>query len=115
MWEHLLFASKNFSPANQEYAAFVIIQDARKKNNLPLFYQVLHVIQIHRIAISNWSQRTMAETYRKFSHHVILTDWSNLFVTEIQQYRDHCQVYIHGHSAGGTNPIADEAMYSGNQ
>lgn len=32
---------------------------------------------------------------------------------ELNVLRGHCQVYIHGHSAGGTNPSLVEAMYLG--
>lgn len=32
---------------------------------------------------------------------------------ELDVLRGHCQVYIHGHSAGGTNPSLVEAMYLG--
>ncbi|SNZ06157.1 Glycosyltransferase involved in cell wall bisynthesis [Persephonella hydrogeniphila] len=31
----------------------------------------------------------------------------------LNQFRSHCKIYVHGHSAGGTNPSLVEAMYFG--
>jgi len=111
---HLPVASKNVSPANHEYA--LVIARAEEENNLHLILSgFTRYSGLHLIAISNWSQSNYGrKLIRKFSHHANISLIGPIYsLPEIQQYRDHCQVYIHGHSAGGTNPSLIEAMYSG--
>jgi glycosyltransferase involved in cell wall biosynthesis len=51
----------------------------------------------------------MKELYRSYSNIQLL---EAIYDAEVlNTLRAHCQVYIHGHSAGGTNPSLVEAMH----
>ena len=80
-----------------------VILDAFSKTNKKLIY------------IGNWERseygKELKEKYSKFSNINIHTpeyDLDTLFAL-----RSHAAAYIHGHSAGGTNPSLVEAMFFG--
>jgi glycosyltransferase involved in cell wall biosynthesis len=80
---------------------------------------ILEAFQAHKglplIIIGNWHRseygKGLKEKYR-FSENIHLLD--PIYDPQIlEQFRSNCYLYIHGHSAGGTNPSLVEAMYLG--
>jgi glycosyltransferase involved in cell wall biosynthesis len=95
----------------------LMICRAEPENNLKLIAEAFEKLQgPGLIIISNWKQtRTGRKLYRSFknSKRVFLKDPVYRSPELLQQYRTQCTVYIHGHSAGGTNPSLVEAMFTG--
>jgi len=65
--------------------------------------------------IGNWrSSDYGCELLKKYAEHCNLRLLDPIYDLEILfAYRSHCRVYIHGHSAGGTNPSLVEMMHFG--
>ncbi|NJB82466.1 DUF1972 domain-containing protein [Wenyingzhuangia aestuarii] len=65
------------------------------------------------VIVGNWAKSqygiTLKETYQSFKNIHLLDPIYNQ--KELNKLRANCFVYIHGHSAGGTNPSLVEAMY----
>ena len=86
----------------------------QRDNNIEVICEALcENSQIPLVLVGNWSASEFGERLReKFQ------DSSNLFLldaiydrSELDLLRSNCRVYIHGHSAGGTNPALVEAMH----
>ncbi len=81
----------------------IILEAMSRQNKLPL------------VLIGNWQASQYGlDLYTKYSgiEHIHLLDpiYNQAILS---QFRSNCLVYLHGHSAGGTNPSLVEAMYSG--
>ena len=67
------------------------------------------------VFIGNWDHseygRNLKEKYGKYCNITILDPIYDL--DTLYAFRSHCSVYVHGHSAGGTNPSLVEAMFFG--
>lgn len=79
----------------------VIIEAMARQNNLPL------------VIVGNWENseygKSLRKKYAEVEHiHLIDPIYDQ---TTLNQIRSNCTVYLHGHSAGGTNPSLVEAMY----
>ena len=65
------------------------------------------------VIIGNWGNsdygRKLKETYSSYKNIFLLDPIYNQKI--LNQLRSNCHIYIHGHSAGGTNPSLVEAMY----
>lgn len=86
------------------------------ENNIELILQCYSMIPTEKLVIvGNWKKSTFGQQMLKkygSSSNIILLDpiyESN----EINLLRYNCKLYIHGHSAGGTNPSLVEAMNLG--
>jgi len=70
---------------------------------------------LNLVIVGNWSNSAYGEELRQqyqiFSNIYMLDPIYDQF--ELDSLRSNCYVYIHGHSAGGTNPSLVEAMYMG--
>lgn len=81
----------------------IILEAVARQNKLPL------------VLIGNWqASQYGSDLYAKYAEieHIHLLD--PIYDQSIlNQLRSNCMVYLHGHSAGGTNPSLVEAMYSG--
>lgn len=79
-----------------------VVLDAFSKNNkLPL------------VIVGNWNHseygKSLRNTYSRYAHILLLDP---IFEPEeLNTLRSNCTLYVHGHSAGGTNPSLVEAMY----
>ena len=75
----------------------------------------LNITSKNIVIIGNWkNSRYSKKLYKRYSH------YSNIFLYHaiydqnlLNLLRSNCEVYIHGHSAGGTNPALVETMYAG--
>lgn len=67
------------------------------------------------VFIGNWDRseygRSLKEKYGRYGNITILDPIYGL--DTLYALRNHCSAYIHGHSAGGTNPSLVEAMFFG--
>lgn len=65
------------------------------------------------VIVGNWENsnyaRDLRSQYQNFKHIFLLDPIYNQ--NKLNQIRSNCYIYIHGHSAGGTNPSLVEAMY----
>ena len=81
----------------------IILEAFSKEDSLPL------------VIIGNWDNSTFGQQMK-----LKYQDFKNLFLLEpiynqdiLNEIRSNCYLYIHGHSAGGTNPSLVEAMSLG--
>src|SRR5690606_38648906 len=70
---------------------------------------------INLVIVGNWENseygNKLLEAYGSFDNLYLLPPIYNQ--NELDEIRGNCYVYIHGHSAGGTNPSLVEAMCLG--
>jgi len=100
---------------NRPYA--LVIARAEPENNIHCFLEAFKKIKdLELIIVSNWKDTKYGRNlYRKYAFHnnIKLTGPIYNDPVKLQTLRKRCMVYLHGHSAGGTNPSLIEAMYSG--
>lgn len=67
------------------------------------------------VIIGNWNQnRYGKKLYKSYNHYPNISLYHPIYNQNLLNIlRLNCTVYIHGYSAGGTNPALVEAMYSG--
>lgn len=86
------------------------------ENNIEMILEAFSLFQaLDLVIVGNWLNsefgKKMKEKYSSFENiHLIDPIYNQTILNEI---RSGCKVYIHGHSAGGTNPSLVEAMYLG--
>ncbi len=71
------------------------------------------LLEYKMVLVGNWNKseygRNTRSKYEKYPNLLLLDPIYNS--NEINLLRSNCDIYIHGHSAGGTNPSLVEAMY----
>lgn len=85
------------------------------ENNVHLILEAFERARKKIVFIGNWNKsefgRNLAEKYKDSEFVRITPAVYNLNVLNV--IRSNCSVYLHGHSAGGTNPSLVEAMFFG--
>lgn len=85
------------------------------ENNVHLILEAFEKAKKKIVFIGNWQKsefgRNLAEKYKDSSYVKITPAVYDLNVLNV--IRSNCSVYLHGHSAGGTNPSLVEAMFFG--
>ncbi len=85
------------------------------ENNVQLICDTFAATGKSLVFIGNWNHndysRNLKKKYECNSNIRIVTSLYDL--DELYALRNNCSCYIHGHSAGGTNPSLVEAMYFG--
>lgn len=86
------------------------------ENNIHLILEAFSEYKLLNIVmIGNWENseygRELKEKYSSFENIFLLNPIYEQ--NSLNQIRSNCYVYMHGHSAGGTNPSLVEAMYLG--
>lgn len=104
-------ALSDYNLVKKEY--FFKVCRIEPENNIELILQTFSLLKTHKIVIvGNWNNssfgRRMKETYRTFSNIILIEPIYDK--TILNELRGNCKAYIHGHSAGGTNPSLVEAM-----
>ena len=83
------------------------------ENNVHTILEAFEKAQKTLIFIGNWQKseygRNLAEEYRN-SKYVKITP-AVYDLNTLNAIRSNCSIYLHGHSAGGTNPSLVEAMF----
>jgi glycosyltransferase involved in cell wall biosynthesis len=86
------------------------------ENNLDLILDAFTVYnELDLVIVGNWENSEYGEKlrlqYGGYKHiHLLDPIYEQRL---LDQYRSNCYMYMHGHSAGGTNPSLVEAMYLG--
>ena len=102
-------------PFLQQPYAFKVCR-IEPENNIHLVLEAFTKMpQLPLVIVGNWSHsnygRQLLKQYQAVSHlHLLAPIYEP---SKLNKLRSNCQVYIHGHSAGGTNPSLVEAMYLG--
>lgn len=95
---------------------FVTVARIQKDNNIELILNSFVNLKKHKIVIiGNWNKDQYGyQLKKKYVHYdnIYLVD-AIYELDELNYLRSNAKVYIHGHSAGGTNPALVEAMNLG--
>lgn len=86
------------------------------ENNVELILEAFSKLPKKKLVIiGNWENSDYGKRLK-----VIFDQYDNIYLLdpiyeqkELDKIRSNCYIYIHGHSAGGTNPSLVEAMYLG--
>lgn len=85
------------------------------ENNISMILEAFAELSKTLVIVGNWKNSeygiTLKKKYEKFPHIHLLEPIYNQKI--LNQLRSNCTLYVHGHSAGGTNPSLVEAMYLG--
>ena len=106
--------TKKYEFENSEY--FITVARIQKDNNIELILNSFIRLNEHKIVIvGNWNKDyygiELKEKYNNYSNIHLLDAIYDL--NELNYLRTNAKIYIHGHSAGGTNPALVEAMNLG--
>ena len=105
---------KKFPFLNAQYALKVC--RIEPENNIEMILEAFAQLnKIPLVLIGNWSKSNfgieMRSKYESFRNIFLLDPIYDQSV--LDQIRSNCELYVHGHSAGGTNPSLVEAMSLG--
>lgn len=86
------------------------------ENNLDIILEAFSQFSdINLVIVGNWSNseygKELKQKYKNYDHIYLLDPIYEQ--DSLNQLRSNCYIYLHGHSAGGTNPSLVEAMYLG--
>ncbi len=83
------------------------------ENNVHVILEAFSTAKMNLIFVGNWQAsdygRSLVELHSSNSNIDLLDPIYDLHTLAL--YRAHCNVYVHGHSAGGTNPSLVEMMH----
>lgn len=106
-----LLKDSHLSPKNYSLAICRI----EPENNVQMILNVFKRSKENLVFIGNWGysdfSQAMFNKYNKCSNIKLLGPIYDINI--LNEFRLNCKNYIHGHSAGGTNPSLVEAMYLG--
>ena len=105
---------KKYSFINRSYAFSVC--RIEPENHIEIIIKAfLHINSMNLVIVGNWMNSKYGILLRLKYGNI-----KNIFLLDsiydqniLNQLRSNCDIYIHGHSAGGTNPSLVEAMYLG--
>ena len=106
----------NHQKFSDEFTYALVIARAEPENNLHFILKVFSQNRsLNLKVISNWDKTSYGKKlFKSYSNFPNIQLIPAIYNTEkLQHYRSDCSLYIHGHSAGGTNPSLVEAMHSG--
>lgn len=102
---------KDYSLEKDGYA--LAICRIEPENNVHTILEAFERAQKSLVFIGNWQKseygRNLADQYRASKYIKITPAVYDLNILNV--IRSNCSIYIHGHSAGGTNPSLVEAMF----
>lgn len=100
-------------PILKEKYAFKVAR-IEPENNIDIILEAFRQYdKLNLIIIGNWNASKYGQLLKKK-----YSQYKNIFLFDpiydlniLDQFRSNCYIYVHGHSAGGTNPSLVEAMY----
>jgi glycosyltransferase involved in cell wall biosynthesis len=99
----------------EQNAYYLSICRIEPENNCELILDVFAHTGKRLVFIGNWERceygRALKEVYCRYENISVVDSIYDLDILYI--LRHNCRAYIHGHSAGGTNPSLVEAMFCG--
>jgi len=102
-------------PFLKDQYAFSISRIEPENNCALILKAISELNEIKLVYIGNWNHNIYSRRLKgkyKFNNNIILLD-AIYDIDVINLIRSNCTLFIHGHSAGGTNPGLVEAMYVG--
>ncbi|MEO9893566.1 DUF1972 domain-containing protein [Aurantibacter sp.] len=85
------------------------------ENNIHIILEAFSKSDVNIVIVGNWGNsdygKKLKNEYNSF-HNIFLLD-PIYDQQKLNELRSNCHLYIHGHSAGGTNPSLVEAMFLG--
>ncbi|SDD71691.1 Glycosyltransferase involved in cell wall bisynthesis [Pricia antarctica] len=85
------------------------------ENNIHIILEAFGKTTVNLVVVGNWNNSEYGKELRE-----IYVNKENLYLLDpiydpnkLNELRANCFLYVHGHSAGGTNPSLVEAMYLG--
>jgi len=101
------------TPADSPYA-FALCR-IEPENNVHLIIEGCAQAQVPLKFIGNWNNSDYGRTLReRYSNHKLIELIDPIYdINTLYRYRANCSLYLHGHSAGGTNPSLVEMMHFG--
>jgi len=83
------------------------------ENNVHLILEAFSEAKLRIVFIGNWEKSNYGrELYNKYKDKINITLSKPIYCLDtLHAFRSECSVYIHGHSAGGTNPSLVEMMH----
>lgn len=83
------------------------------ENNIHLILEAYSKTDKRLVFVGNWNNsnygKELLEKYGKYDNMTLTSPIYDLLILNV--LRSNCEMYIHGHSAGGTNPSLVEAMF----
>lgn len=88
---------------------------AQVDNNLELILDAYVESGLPLVFVSNWGTSAFGQEVReRYGHHANLHLIGPIYDSrKVKALHKRVRVYVHGHSAGGTNPVLVEAMWAG--
>lgn len=103
---------KEFPFLSQPYA-FKVCRIEPENNMEMILKAFAGYSKLNLVIVGNWNVSSYSQELKKR-----FAEFSNLFLLDpiydqnkLNQLRSNCYLYVHGHSAGGTNPSLVEAMF----
>lgn len=92
---------------------FLTIARIQEDNNIEIILESGIKSEANLVVVGNWNVSTWSKkVYRKYQKHENLTLLNPIYdVSHLAFLRSNCIGYIHGHSAGGSNPTLIEMMF----
>lgn len=116
--DHALINTSNSFNVKDEICVtdyYLSICRIEPENNVSMILEAFSKNRLHIKFIGNWKNseygNSLLREYSKYKNIELIDPIYNL--DTLFQYRINCKGYIHGHSAGGTNPSLVEAMHIG--
>ena len=104
-------AKKKYSFLNGKYA-FKVAR-IEPENNIHVVIEAFENLETPLVIVGNWDKSEYGINLKtKYKNHNSIHLLDAIYdQKELDILRGNCSVYVHGHSAGGTNPSLVEAMY----
>lgn len=104
---------EEYGVASGKYA--VTVCRVEPENNSRMILEAFAAAGKELVFVGNWSRsdysRGLKAEFEKYTHiHFVDSEYN---LDKLYALRNQCACYIHGHSAGGTNPSLVEAMFFG--
>ena len=114
--DHALRARASISPNMPDGKFILAICRIEPENNVDMILEAMRAINgLPLVMIGNWGRspygRALKEVYKNIDGILLLDPIYDIGV--LKGFREKTSVYVHGHSAGGTNPSLVEAMFFG--
>ena len=106
-------ALHNYPFLKNNYA--FIVTRIQEDNNIEMILLAFTQASLPLVMVGNWDNSSYGKEMKaKYSNQKNLILLDAIYDREkLDILRGNCRIYIHGHSAGGTNPSLAEAMYLG--
>lgn len=94
---------------------FLALCRIEPENNVELILEAWQFLEIPLVFVGNWQANTLGQSlWRKYNRYPHIHLLNSIYDPgHLNHIRLHSKAYIHGHSAGGTNPALVEMMHYG--